>query len=360
MLHLILSIAFAQEPLQLELARRVPVTSAESMAMGSAGIGLAWGAKGTFFNPAAPAVQRTNHPGPFGVSGVLSLSSALVLTGQEDRPLTEGLVETRLDLGVGSRLGRFGTGAVFTTLQEAGPQGDLIYSEGHVVGAAQLPFGAVGVGVRLANAALRLPDLPNVSYAGAGFQMGTLITTLDGGVNVGASFRSRVIARRWQDVDWAPETAVAPWEIGFGVSKVDDAPWPRPWPMRVALDLVVEGPVDDAAALEGVLVASEWIATGDTVTMSPRGGLELEVIDERLRVRSGAWREAARLRTLDGTWHATGGLELRVYHFEVGSFSRDLALEFAVDHGAGFTNVNWITLGFWDSGQVEGARPFKP
>ena len=72
-LGLLLSIdAQAQEPLQLELSRRVPVTSAESMAMGSAGMAFATGAKGVFFNPASPAIRKVIECSSAGVQEVVA------------------------------------------------------------------------------------------------------------------------------------------------------------------------------------------------------------------------------------------------------------------------------------------------
>jgi hypothetical protein len=351
---LLFEAAQAQEPLQLELSRRVPVTSAESMAMGSAGMAFANGAKGVFFNPAAPAVRK-EHQGKFGLTGVLSLSSALVLTGLEDQRLAESWVENRLDVGLAGRYKRVGVGLVITTLQDSSDDGQLLFTEGHLTSGVQLSSGALGVGLRTVSASIQRPGVPDLNYAGVGWQVGYLFTALDEGVNVGFSYRSRVLAPAMTASYDAPDIAVAPWEFGFGLSRVFIAPWPKPVPMRLAVDMVLEGPVDDAGAIESLYVpTTEWVQQGSNLTLSPRMGLEIEVIEHRLRLRTGTWREASRLQQLTGTWHATAGLELRVLPISVGPWERDLALEFAVDRAAGFTNVNWLTLGFWESGQVEG------
>lgn len=354
-LALLLSTAAqAQEPLQLELSRRVPVTSAESMAMGSAGMAFANGAKGVFFNPASPAVRK-EHQGTLGLTGVLSLSSALVLTGLEDQRLAESWVENRLDVGLAGRYKRVGVGLVFTTLQDSSEDGQLLFTEGHLTSGVQLRTGALGVGLRTVSASIQRPGEPDLNYAGVGWQVGYLVTGLDEGVNVGFSYRSRVLAPAMTASYDAPDIAVAPWEFGFGLARVFDAPWPKPVPMRLAVDMVVEGPVDDAEAIESLYVqTTEWVQQGNNLTLSPRMGLEVEVIEHRLRVRTGTWREASRFQQLSGTWHGTAGLELRVIPISVGSLERDLALEFAVDRAAGFTNVNWLTVRFWESGQVEG------
>lgn len=355
-LGLLLSAAAqAQEPLQLELSRRVPVTSAESMAMGSAGMGFANGAKGVFFNPAAPAIRK-EHQGKFGLTGVLSLSSALVLSGLEDQRLAESWVENRLDLGAAGRYKRVGVGLVLTTMQDSSADGQLLFTESHLTSGVQLHTGALGMGLRTVAASVQRPGRPDLNYAGVGWQVGYLFTALDEGVNVGFSFRSKVRAPALTASYEAPDVAVAPWELGFGLSRVFIAPWPKPVPMRMAVDMVLEGPVDDAGAIESLYVTStEWVEQGSNVTLSPRMGMEVEVVEHRLRVRTGTWREASRLEQLTGTWHGTAGLELRVLPISLGPWERDLALEFAVDRAAGFTNVNWLTLGFWESGQVEGA-----
>ena len=163
-LGLLLSIdAQAQEPLQLELSRRVPVTSAESMAMGSAGMALAIGANGVFFNPASPAIRK-DHQGPSDLTGVLSLSSALVLARLDDQRLTERWVENRLDVGLAGRYKRIGVGLVFTTLQDSGPNGQLVSTEGHLTGGLQLNTGALGIGLRTVSASVQLP-VPHLDIA---------------------------------------------------------------------------------------------------------------------------------------------------------------------------------------------------
>lgn len=351
---LLVGVARAQEPLQLELSRRVPVTSSESMAMGSAGMAFASGAKGVFFNPAAPAVRK-EHQGKFGLTAVLSLSSALMLTGLEDQALAESWLENRLDLGLAGRYRRGGVGLVVTTMLDSNEDGQLRFTEGHLTSGIQLKTGALGVGLRSVSASVQRPGRPDLNYAGVGWQVGYLFTALEEGVNIGFSYRSRVLASAMTASFEAPDLAVAPWEFGFGLSRVFVAPWPKQVPMRLAVDMVLEGPVDDAGAIESLYVpTSEWVQQGGSLTLSPRMGVEVEVIEHRLRVRTGSWREASRLQQLAGTWHGTAGLELRVLPISVGPWKRDLALEFAVDRAAGFTNVNWLTLGFWESGQVEG------
>ena len=360
-LGLLLSVdAQAQEPLQLELSRRVPVTSAESMAMGSAGMAFAIGAKGVFFNPASPAIRK-EHQGPSGLTGVLSLSSALVLAGLGDQRLAERWIENRLDLGLAGRFKRIGVGLVFTTLQDSGPNGQLVSTEGHLTGGLQLNTGALGIGLRTVSASVQRPGRPDLNYVGVGWQVGYLLTSLGEGVNVGFSFRSRVIAPAMDLSFDAPDVAVAPWEIGLGLSRVYTASWPKSLPMRLAADMVFEGPVHDAGAIESLYASGDvWVQQGKSLTLSPRMGMEAEVVEERLRLRAGTWREASRLQQLAGTWHGTAGLELKVLPLSVGAWERDLAVEFAVDRGAGFTNVNWLTLGFWEGGQVEGGVRERP
>ena len=328
--------------------------------MGSAGMAFASGAKGVFFNPASPAVRK-DHQGKVGLTAVLSLSSALVLTGLEDQRLAERWQENRLDVGVAGRYKRVGVGLVVTTLLDSSPDGQLLFREGHLTSGVQLKTGALGVGLRTVSASIQRPGQPDLNYAGMGWQVGYLVTALDEGVNVGFSYRSRVRAPAMTASLDAPDIAVAPWEFGFGLARVFDAPWPKPLPMRLAIDMVIEGPVDDAGAIESLYVpTTEWVEQGSSLTLSPRMGLELEVVEHRLRVRTGTWREASRLQQLAGTWHGTAGLEFRVLPISVGSWERDLALEFAVDRAAGFTNVNWLTLGLWDSGQVEGGVRRSP
>ena len=360
-LGLLLSIdAQAQEPLQLELSRRVPVTSAESMAMGSAGMAFATGAKGVFFNPASPAIRK-DHQGPSGLTGVLSLSSALVLAGLDDQRLAERWIENRLDLGLAGRYERMGVGLVFTTLQDSGPNGQLLCTEGHLTGGLQLNTGALGIGLRTVSALVQRPGLSDLNYAGVGWQVGYLLSSLGAGFNVGFSFRSRVIAPAMDPSLGAPDVAVAPWEFGFGLSRVAIASWPKSLPMRLAADLVFEGPVNDAGAIESLYEAGDvWVQQGRRLTLSPRMGMEVEVAEDRLRLRAGTWREASRLQQLAGTWHGTAGLELKLLPLSVGAWERDLTAEFAVDRGAGFTNVNWLTLGFWESGQVEAGVRERP
>ena len=142
--------------------------------------------------------------------------------------------------------------------------------------------------------------------------------------------------------------------------RVAIASWPKSLPMRLAADLVFEGPVNDAGAIESLYEAGDvWVQQGRSLTLSPRMGMEVEVAEDRLRLRAGTWREASRLQQLAGTWHGTAGLELKL----LPSVRRGLGA--GLDRGvrgrpgeAGFTNVNWLTLGFWGErpGGGRGAR----
>lgn len=347
----LVSAALAQEPLRLELSRRVPVSSSEGMAMGSAGLGFATGASGVFFHPAAPSVRKMENTSRFTGSGVFSFSTVVEQTGlgDSDFEYVERWSGAKLDFGATGLAYNGGVGMVFTTLNSEGDHGQVRFTEGHLVTSYASPNGAFGGGLRTVQAGIQADGEGARSYRGTGWQIGYLLMGLDDGWNLGVVYRSAIRAKALEETGPGPDLAVAPWELSVGATWVGRAPW-IDRPARLAIDLVTEGPVVGASA-QGV-VLSEVVRQGRVTTFSPRMGLELEVIETRLRLRAGGWIEPSRLQDAATNLHGTGGFEVRLFPIRLWRWEWQLSFSAAVDHSRGYTNTNWISIGFWDSGDI--------
>ncbi|TNF22938.1 MAG: hypothetical protein EP329_28100 [Deltaproteobacteria bacterium] len=150
--------------------------------------------------------------------------------------------------------------------------------------------------------------------------------------------------------------AVAPWQLGVGVShrwtadpeRAYNAPLREAKPasdrryLLLSADVVLSGPVDGAVNLEGFISGAPRRA-GVQPTMSFHLGAEGEVLHDRLRARVGTYLEPTRASNNGiGRLHLTGGAELRLVELWV----FDLKASFAFDASAGYTNV-LFGVGLW-------------
>lgn len=152
-----------------------------------------------------------------------------------------------------------------------------------------------------------------------------------------------------------PNDAIVPWQATVG------AAWrfgPTPWnhklegayrderQLTVAVDLGITGAVDNGFGMEA-FAAKQLQASGRGVTVTPRVGLESEVIKGWLRLRAGGYLEPSRFVDVGPRWHGTGGAEGRLFAFRLFGQERRVSLSIAGDFAARYKNAG-VSLGFWN------------
>lgn len=124
----------------------------------------------------------------------------------------------------------------------------------------------------------------------------------------------------------------------FGEMSPPRLKWRGP-PVIIASDVVVTGPVADGFGVLGYL-HREHDASGRRFAISPRVGVESELLERRLRVRTGAYFEPSRFESTRGRVHWTGGSDVRL------SVLLDWRLGVFWDLASHYRNVS-LSVGLW-------------
>jgi hypothetical protein len=152
-----------------------------------------------------------------------------------------------------------------------------------------------------------------------------------------------------------PSDAIVPWDATIGGA------WrfaPTAWntkvagayrderELTVAFDLSFIGAVDNGYGMEA-FAAKQLQVSGRNTTLTPRLGLESDVIKGWLRLRAGTYLESSRFPQTTARLHGTGGAEVRVFAFHLGGHERRVSLSFAVDVASLYKNAG-LSVGFWN------------
>lgn len=152
-----------------------------------------------------------------------------------------------------------------------------------------------------------------------------------------------------------PSDAIVPWDLTVGGG------WrfgPTPWnyevdreyrderALTVAVELSVIGPVTDGYGMEA-FAAKQLQPSGRDPSLTPRIGLEGEIIPGWLRLRGGSYLEASRFEGVSARLHGTAGGEVRLFAFHLGKTEKRVAVSFAGDIAREYQNVG-VSLGFWN------------
>ena len=204
-----------------------------------------------------------------------------------------------------------------------------------------------------------------VTIRGAGGQIGLLLTPVGAMYRFGVSYRSRILAfqlggeRARFLQDELPDALMIPGQFSLGGTWF--------WGKR-AFNLAPGAPAASGGR-EGVgdrrygLISAELLVTqrtpdgcgtlafldgesqraGERPVLSPRLGLEAEVLNNRFIVRAGSYFEPSRFRDSRhgaGRWHGTAGADLRIH------LLWDWKLSAHADVAAAYRNVG-LGLGLW-------------
>jgi hypothetical protein len=114
--------------------------------------------------------------------------------------------------------------------------------------------------------------------------------------------------------------------------------------LTVAVDLVMAGSSTNGHGIEAFAM-QQLQRSGAHITISPRAGVESEVLPGRLRLRTGTYWEPQRFDGVKGRVHGTFGVELRALEFRAWGLRRG-KLGATFDIAREYRNIG-LSAGFW-------------
>lgn len=334
----------------VDATRTLTLSTAEVVGMGGAGIGFATGASGLFFSPEAPANRRLETRSTFSVSATFNrhgigpmLPSDVANLGVAG-PWTGALT----NFGASAVYKHVGAGLALGLLSYEADDASVALAEGHLSGGGSFWDGHIvaGAGWRLLTLAAE-HDGKVATFGGSGPELGITLNRLWGGWNLGVTLRSEVEAERTSGkMDPEVGAVAVPAQIAVGMGWYDEGSRP----LRVAADVVIDGPVRNGVAVESLLLRDPQ-TRGAEATVTPHLGVEVTALPDRLRWRAGAYLEPARVADSLPRAHGTTGFELRLFHLDLfGVVEGDLSWEAAVDVAPRYIGLSWLGIGFWQRG----------
>ena len=363
---LLASAVFGQQ--LVDATRGVVLTTSDKLGMGGAGMGFAAGASGTFFHPAAPAVRQRMQRAYLSPTLELSLfnvgfGQSLGVDGLPDENLSARFGMT--NIAVATTIGPAGVGIAASGTRYRADGIEVGITEGHVAVAGSFSDGhtTLGVGLRtLSVAASGDSELwtGEAAFEGGAMELGVHLVEPDAGWNVGAAWRAPVHATLTSGEQPDAVGGVSlPSQLVIGASYASRAmrrAEVEAVPVRFAADMVWDGKLSNAVGLEGLLLGTV-VDRGTEPTLSPRIGVEVEPVRNRLRLRTGSYFEPTRADTESGRLHLTAGTQLRLLRIRLfrGWIDEHVSWTTALDAADGYLNSGFLSIGFWGEGVVGNA-----
>jgi len=131
--------------------------------------------------------------------------------------------------------------------------------------------------------------------------------------------------------------------------------------LLVSASVLVSGPVNDALGVES-LVTQTVKRSGLSTVVSPRIGLESEVVPAILRLRAGSYLEPARFEESTSRVHFTAGFDIRLIRWNVfGAWPDDYVWRLGVGGDAAHRYTTWgLTLAGWYPRHREDEEDHRP
>jgi hypothetical protein len=371
--------ASAQTPITnreyaIELYEGIAIGDSVQTGMGGAGAARILGSAGALLNPSAPAIRKTTDNDRWSWDYHLDFLTGQFSSDYDNNGIVadEGSGASLFTLGLAFRYGRWAV-AVTGTVQTAPVEGSVPLLDAETARAKlviaryveqwdlSLGFGIQTVRFGISPDDARLPDL--FAMTGTGAIIGT--TWLPRGTNYRAAvaLETRIVDNRVETEECDPMNCqgfILPEEIespgrtivGFAY-RWAASPWNQQVKTKfrderavtLAADLVFAGSSANGHGLEAFGM-QQLQPVGQSITLSPRLGSEVEAIPGRLRVRAGTYWEPGRFEGVAGRIHGTFGFEVRALEFKLWGLRRG-RLGATVDLASRYRNLG-VSIGFWN------------
>jgi len=374
----------------IDIAPGPVMGSSRTMGLAGAYTSIAEGTETLYYNPAGLAIKRKWSRSYWdwdwaadwfltGLFGGVDFENNGSGTAEENRSFLA------LDLGTSFRVGRVGLGALFRMRRYT------IDTEDHPrleVRSIKVPIGLavalfedqLSLGLDAVWQFLNLNDTDQgdklVGFSGATAGLSALyrprklpfrlgLSAVLPGMSVrdaGGSAEGDPLAVRGIIL---PQGVAIPWSLTGGISFCSSkAPYNYPRPksvtptesalseepepprryLLVSMDVEVIGSSKNATGLEA-FIRQERQPAGESATISPRLGVESEVVENWLRLRGGTYYEPSRFTGVEGRWHGTGGFDLRLFETHV-LVDAVWKVSAAMDAARNYTNLG-LSVGWW-------------
>lgn len=354
----------------IDLYDGVALGNTSMVGMGGAGAAVVLGTAGVLLNPSAVAVRPTTDHDRWSLDYHLDFLTGHYSSDYDNNGQVASGGAELITAGLGGRIGNW-AGALTLTNQRAPLSDGTNDAEAvrfRIAVATWIPQIdlAVGGGAQIATFQIA-PQAGSTgslfSISGAGLIAGAtwlprgesyrLAAALDGAIDGGA-----VEAGECGDPSNCagyilPDRVRAPWRVVAGAAyRLAPSAWNQQvaGPFRderaltAAVDLVVSGATDNGYGIEA-FSQHELQPSGRSIALGVRGGLEVEVLPGRARLRAGTYWEPSRFDGVAGRGHATFGADLRVLEFSLFGVRRG-RLSLTADVAHRYRNLV-IDIGFW-------------
>jgi len=350
---------------KLDVTRTVATGSTRKIALGGAYTGVSEGNAALSDNPAAVAYRPRAFMAPWEFDMVLGA----LATGDDD---TDNSGSTSLiyadpvlmDVGIMAQYENFGIGylaqmSVVTSESLPQDQEAQFLSGSAAIGYTsdnrELAFGAsldqVGARVHPMNS----HDPRSFQLTGLGYSAGVLWHPQRGAWRFGAAYHSGMSSNEGLPPSSVPIT-VGNLIVPNGVLETNslsvgtayewnDFPMWRGRSALASVELKTFGPSPSDANGTSAFLTQTMDPVGQERITTLHGGLEVEAIPTRLRLRAGTYYEPSRYEGIDAREHLTGGFEVRLFKFNLWG-DRHLSFSYAVDVAARY-QVQSFSIWLW-------------
>ena len=356
----------------IELYEGVAIGDNAQVGMGGAGAAVIGGSAGALMNPAAPAVRLTTDNDSWSVDYHIAALTGRFSTDYDNN----GAIS---DAGSGAALATFGlalrvgdwAGAATFTVQTApvdgsAPEVDAQSARFKLVFARYIHRWDLALGLGLQTVSFQLAPSAGgdemFRITGTAGVAGLTWLPRDDSWRVSVAVESPIIGGTVETATCdpmscqgyiLPESVVSPGRsIVGGAYRFAPTAWNQQVTTRfrderaliIATDLVVTGTSTGGNGIEAFGM-QELQPAGRSVSISLRGGGELEALPGRLRVRAGSYWEPGRFDGVSGRIHGTFGIDLRALEFHAWGLRRGRLSAFT-DIAPRYRNLG-VSIGFW-------------
>lgn len=350
---------------QIDVTRTVTTGSTRKIALGGAYTGIAEGNAALSDNPAAVAYRARAFMNPLELDMVLS--TLAMGENDSDNSGTQSLVygnTSLVDLGLMAQYKNWGVGfvsqmAVFES-QNLPQNQEVQFKSGTMAAGYTTDDRSVAIGVSLNPVGARVHpknnyDPRSFKLEGMGYGAGILVHPHRGSWRFGAAYSSSVSTDEGNVISGTDPIKVANLIVPEGVLETDILSlgvahewnhflgW-RGHPGLASADIRIFGQSPSNAQGSAAFVTQSARPIGQKTIATIHGGMEVELLPNRFRLRAGTYYEPSRYEGGSARQHITGGFEVRL--FPIPYVTRQVSFSYATDYTARY-QVHSFSLWLW-------------